>query len=637
MEDFEELYGVFIKTIPARAAVQEFKNQHSSLNAREVATGAKKLAEIAFNLDFASYFNPEIKEGAISRNWNNQLRSLNQLEPQQLEALVAYSATYAKKVMPNAKNPSEEALLRAVFALSAKAMAIYAPDRMNDKQLHRLLATVCEKITNPDNGLSVKEKYPLAMQTFTSLYQGNSPAYFNRLGMISKAMQKLDKPQKIGKVCEEIDLSYQNEGNITSATAKGFEQYVLPMINLIPDYENMSAEHDCSFGEYGLIGYTNKVLTSKWTPKELNEALGILKEVPTPDMLKREKLRAQAIRLEAADFNGLRDLIHSETIGVSELVGQMLAYYQATSSGDKTSAADSASKIGKSLQNVQSEEFLESYLDLDRYRKVIDETTGETTVDILQNIAANMQKSNSLAPLVKDAELDNLSQQFSMEGYTDVAKFGTFLGVLNNKIIENIETGKVGISPQMVDLLYWCDQKSATILKERDFEQQCGDHKSDWFKQVALFAELTNSAETKFNRKGFEAYYDHVQQQDRFFTANNILIKRQRTNIFKLFDASKASQKMVESNLKQRLEQNQRNPDEIAYETEKLGEIFDQRRRRIVSGNLICEILKLNDLKKPSTRIGQRYAEEMKRKCQIEYPAEKSLLKMLQVKKGKGK
>lgn len=637
MDDFEELYGVFIKTIPARAAVQEFKNQHSSLNAREVATGAKKLAEIAFNLDFASYFSPEIKEGAISRNWNNQLRSLNQLEPQQLEALVAYSATYAKKVMPNAKNPSEEALLRAVFALSAKAMAIYAPDRMNDKQLHRLLATVCEKITNPDNGLSVKEKYPLAMQTFTSLYQGNSPAYFNRLGMISKAMQKLDKPQKIGKVCEEIDLSYQNEGNITSATAKGFEQYVLPMINQIPDYENLSAEHDCSFGEYGLIGYTNKVLTSKWTPKELNEALGILKEVPTPDMLKREKLRAQAIRLEAADFNGLRDLIHSETIGVSELVGQMLAYYQATSSDDKTSAADSACKIGKSLQNVQSEEFLESYLDLDRYRKVIDETTGETTVDILQNIAANMQKSNSLAPLVKDAELDNLSQQFSMEDYTDVSKFGTFLGVLNNKIIENIETGKVGISPQMVDLLYWCDQKSATILKERDFEQQCGDHKSDWFKQVALFAELTNSAETKFNRKGFDAYFFHVQQQDRFFAANNILIKRQRTNIFKLFDSSKASQKVVEANLKQRLEQNQRSPEEIAFETEKLAEIFDQRRRRIVSGNLICEILKLNDLKTPSTQIGRHYAEEMKRKCQIEYPAEKSLLKMLQVKKGKGK
>lgn len=122
-----------------------------------------------------------------------------------------------------------------------------------------------------------------------------------------------------------------------------------------------------------------------------------------------------------------------------------------------------------------------------------------------------------------------------LEGYTDTAAFGRFMEVLNNKIIQNIETQKIGISPQMVDLMFWCDKKCTNLLKDRDFEHQCGDHKSPWFKQVALFAELTNSAETGFNRKGFDAYFKHVQAQDYFFDANNILIKRQRNNILSCF------------------------------------------------------------------------------------------------------
>lgn len=47
--------------------------------------------------------------------------------------------------------------------------------------------------------------------------------------------------------------------------ARGFEKYVIPVVNEIPDFATLSAEHDCSYGEYGLIGYTNKVLTSQWT------------------------------------------------------------------------------------------------------------------------------------------------------------------------------------------------------------------------------------------------------------------------------------------------------------------------------------------------------------------------------------
>lgn len=636
MSDFEELYAVFIKTGPAKIAIQDYKKLHPEISAKDAASAGKNLAEIAYNLDMESYFNPEIKEGAISRNWNNVFLDLNRLPPAQLAALIPYSEIYADRVMLNAANSSEEAMLRAVFAHSAKAMALYAPDRMDKKNLSDLMVSVCEKITDPDNGLGMKEKYPLALSVFSNLYQGNSAAYFIRLGMINKALQGLDNPKNIGKVCEEIDNSYHNEGDITPVMAKGFEEYVIPMVNEIPDFNNMSAEHDCSYGEYGLIGYTNKVLTSQWTPKELNEAMGILKEVPTPDMLKREKLRSQAIQMENADFNGLRDLVHSETIGVSELVENMLGYYQAAKSGNREGVSETSRTIAAILKQNQSGDFLNDYLDLSRYERVIGEDTGLTAVEVLQDISDNMRKSNHSAPLVNDPDLDKMSQEFALEGYTNTDRFGAFMQVLNNKIIDNITAKKVGITPQMVDLLYWCDQKCANILKDRDFEQQCGDHKSDWFKQVALFAELTNSAETGFNHKGFEAYFANVQAQDHFFDANKILIKRQRNNIFKLFDASGKSQQLVEDQLRQRLQQGQRSPEEIDFETGKLAEIFDQRRRRMVSGNLVCEILKLNDFKKPSTRFGERYAEKMMHKFQVERPVEKTLLKMFRAKKAKG-
>ena len=485
------------------------------------------------------------------------------MQPEQLEALVAYSEIYADKVMPCAANETEDAMLRAVFAMSARAMVLYAPDRLRDKKLHFLMASAAQKIADNGNRLTRGEKYSLAMSVFTNLYQDNPAAFFNRLGM---------------------------------------------------------------------IGYTNKVLTSQWTPRSLNEAIGILKEVPTPDMVKRETIRTKAIQLEEAEFSGLRDFLHSETIGVSELVGHMLEYYHASKGGNNNAAQTAADKIKSDLRSCQSEDFASGYLDISRYERVIDRDSGLTAVEALQIVADNVRKNNAKPPLVNDPELDGLSQRFLLAGYTDPAAFGRFMEVLNNKIIQNIETQKIGISPQMVDLMFWCDKKCTNLLKDRDFEHQCGDHKSPWFKQVALFAELTNSAETGFNRKGFDAYFKHVQAQDYFFDANNILIKRQRNNIFKLFQASKQACRQVGENLRRRLERSGRGSDEIDFEIEKLNGIYDQRNRRMISGNLVGEIFKLNDFKKPSTRLGERYAEEMKRKVQLERPVEKTLLKIFKTK-----
>ena len=395
MSDFEELYRVFIKTQPAKSAVQEVKRLHPDLSARQAAAAAQNLAELAYNLDMDAYFNPEIREGSVSRNWNNQFRALNRLQPEQLEALVAYSEIYADKVMPCAANETEDAMLRAVFAMSARAMVLYAPDRLRDKKLHFLMASAAQKIADNGNRLTRGEKYSLAMSVFTNLYQDNPAAFFNRLGMIGKAVDGLTDRKNLGKVCEEIDNIYQNEGDITPVMARGFEKYVIPVVNEIPDFATLSAEHDCSYGEYGLSGYTNKVLTSQWTPRSLNEAIGILKEVPTPDMVKRETIRTKAIQLEEAEFSGLRDFLHSETIGVSELVGHMLEYYHASKGGNNNAAQTAADKIKSDLRSCQSEDFASGYLDISRYERVIDRDSGLTAVEALQIVADNVRKNNA--------------------------------------------------------------------------------------------------------------------------------------------------------------------------------------------------------------------------------------------------
>lgn len=110
-------------------------------------------------------------------------------------------------------------------------------------------------------------------------------------------------------------------------------------------------------------------------------------------MVKRETIRTKAIQLEEAEFSGLRDFLHSETIGVSELVGHMLEYYHASKGGNNNAAQIAADKIKSDLRSCQSEDFASGYLDISRYERVIDRDSGLTAVEALQIVADNVRKT----------------------------------------------------------------------------------------------------------------------------------------------------------------------------------------------------------------------------------------------------
>ena len=105
MSDFDELYAVFIRTAPAKEAIEEMKRQHPGISAGAAASAAKNMAEIAYNLGMDSYFDPEIKEGAVTRNWNSRFCEINRLEPQQLAELVGYSEILQTVLCLTLKHP----------------------------------------------------------------------------------------------------------------------------------------------------------------------------------------------------------------------------------------------------------------------------------------------------------------------------------------------------------------------------------------------------------------------------------------------------------------------------------------------------------------------------------------------------
>lgn len=52
--------------------------------------------------------------------------------------------------------------------------------------------------------------------------------------MIGKAVDGLTDRKNLGKVCEEIDNIYQNEGDITPVMARGFENMLFPLLTKFP-------------------------------------------------------------------------------------------------------------------------------------------------------------------------------------------------------------------------------------------------------------------------------------------------------------------------------------------------------------------------------------------------------------------
>lgn len=76
------------------------------------------------------------------------------------------------------------------------------------------MASAAQKIADNGNRLTRGEKYSLAMSVFTNLYQDNPAAFFNRLGMIGKAVDGLTDRKTSAKSAKKSTISIKTKATL---------------------------------------------------------------------------------------------------------------------------------------------------------------------------------------------------------------------------------------------------------------------------------------------------------------------------------------------------------------------------------------------------------------------------------------
>lgn len=628
MNGFEEFYNLFLQTQNAQKILAEIKRARPALSDKQLNAAAKNMAQTAFILKDEGYFNPNVNEGMVSRNWNNIFRSLAKCPPRTINTAKTLASRFQREIMPLCRNEREEALARSAFARIVTCADGYKPKICSKEEFQNRLFAVCSKIFSSPK-LSLADKFSLSADVFSDIYLHKPDTFLHRLDMFEEAFQKIDDVKKLKYICTETDAFFINEGNICSQAVKGFRENYLPFVSQTEDYANIAAEHDCNSGEYGTIGYIFKTAASEWNSPNLCEIMCLAREVPTTDMLKRKVIRDAAITLDGGKFIGLRDAIHGESVGINELLDSMSVYYDAAAADDKDTKSAAKRKIAQYLKNLKSEEFAEEYYNLENYEEVLDWENNLRAVDLIKTI--RIDENDEKAPLCGIAEIDVPAQRFCAVPDSSVLLFGNFLKKLNNQIMKNMEEHKIGFDPKMVDLMLWCDKKAARILDGRpDFETQCGDYKTGWFKEILRFSDLTFNPD--FNNEDFEKYYEQLTNMGA--DAYKRIAERQTDNLKKAVAFSEQKEKAVIANWK--AVQKICGREDTAHGVNNLKKIFHTRREYLWSDNLLKETMSIaGNFKEPSTRIGERYHKRIQQKI-AELPMEDMMVKLFNFHKGKG-
>lgn len=625
MSKFSDFYSLFLQTRNAREIFAQIKAAQPDLSDSQIAASAQSMAKAAYILKDKNYFSSETDEGMVSRHWNGIFRSLLKQPPQITATAQKLAPKFSREIMPLCRNEREEALARSAFSRIAFCSSVYKTSVCSDEDFQKkLFGCFCKILLSPK--LSITEKYALSVDVYSDIYQNNPDAFVYRLEMINEAIGKIDNASKLKYICEEIDASFINEGNICFQTLQGFRKNYIPFVQKTDDYVKIASEHDCDSGEYGTIGYMLKTTTTAWSSAALGEMMCIAREIPTTDMLQRKIIRDAAVILDDGKFIGLRDAIHGETIGINELLDSMSIYYDASVSGNIRKQEKAKNKISRYLKNFKSEEFADEYFNIENYEEMLGEEKNHRAIDLIKTI--RIDDKGGKAPLCGIAEIDLSSQRFCVSENSgklvnNLPLFGNLLKKLNSQISENIKENKIGIDPKIIDLMLWCDRKAVHILESRpDFETQCGDYKTEWFKEMLRFSELISNPD--YNDEEFEKYYVRLTTMGP--DAYKRIAERQTENLKKSVGLSEQKEKDVLKNWN--AVQKILGKKDIASREENIKKIFRERRQYLWSGNLLKETMSIvNNFKEPSTRVGERYYKSVQRRIS-ELPMEDMLVKL---------
>lgn len=359
---------------------------------------------------------------------------------------------------------------------------------------------------------------------------------------------------------------------------KNFEEIIIPQAkrgNSVFSYRGTRWFDDHKQkGGTGLADFSYKCYAIPVSSSGLHELTQMYKELPAGNFESFEQIRKDAILIghHGAFGAGVGDMIHNSDLNVKALISGMLQYYNTQ---DKSQLLAVQSKTDFNIENV---------FNLADYNQLCE--NGETAVSVLQRLNTNLNEAKLHLPNVQNKELQTKIELLNTNLKTKHLEDA--LHTLNECILQDVKTHKIGISPNIVQCCVWMDAKITNWFNKMDFEGEFGLNGNSIFKEVLLFNELLNNPDFTVNQAEFEKFYNDEVISNPTEIAFRAVAQRQNEHVIKL---NKLHDKLKE-----------------LYSID--NEIVFNRKQRIWSGNMFGALQRLLPYKKASTILGGRYRKE---------------------------
>lgn len=388
----------------------------------------------------------------------------------------------------------------------------------------------------------------------------------------------LDKdPGSATKYLRAIN-GYGKNHLLTWQAVEGFDKKLFPAIdNGDPQVEVLQDSMrgwEIERGNLGLGDFTVRSYALEVNPKNINELLMALREVPANNLSRLEQNRKDAIAIEQF-FGLLKDYIHSEKPLVREVVRAMIKYYETK---DNSELESLLSETGF-LNDQKNKNKIYDLSNYDQQVLVDGENQEKKVIDILKRLRDNTEVVYDNPPITSDKELNDALNRIRDEGNNISSEvLESALGFMNERLEKMMQDKEVGIGPNMIMAIAWLERCGYNFLKKMTYEDQQGAHKASWFHSILRFQELTASLK-QFNEEEFNEFISELLE----------------------FEDSKDAYKFV--------------ANRTLTHTKELAKVYSKTSKPYISGALWSgtithELIDMTDLKPATTAYGRRHRSE---------------------------
>lgn len=416
-------------------------------------------------------------------------------------------------------------------------------DRPRRETISFTRGEVIDKFYSVPYGVCISFMGQVKTQMFCERHFKPATDEARRLDAMETALAKLG-PAKFMLFALHFDKYIENTTKIMPSFVKACED------NVIPAIQNNSNKYLCSVGnmfgvdfvDYGSSGFSFKCLTTKFTPYNITRLCRIAEQIPSIDDDRFEKIRMDAIYIDDV-FPSLRSYVHNQGKYAHRILKRMDAYFNALQHPDKENPEYRKERLELAIDEINDSDRgynfdKEKYIDPQNYLRRV-QTNGKTeqAFEVLHRLTVNTTPKTLTTPKSSDPKMNAYFEEINR--YNDFPflahqVFGEYLGYFNNKLIESIDQEKYGISHNMINTILWTERKAFNILENMDAGYQLGAFKNEWFKNIIMFYELTNSASvTKFDKEEFNAFFDSIKNFE-MEEAYQALSKRTAGKIYEL-------------------------------------------------------------------------------------------------------